>query len=269
MPGSADLVTERGGEPEDEAALDLRLDSVGIDNRAAIDRGRYPADRNLAMGVDLRLDDRRDIGAEHDLAGNPASSPREKRASPTRLLRSEIEAGEQSGLLREMGGASEEGLMPIPVVRSIRWRIDAVVGRKPRHDVVVDLGCFELEGPGARARRHKGERGYGRSPLGIRRDLEAPSGGGLPFPRSMLMMNAGIKRVKGAKLGYPHGFLASITHRCPPRGAAAAHGGTQLRNGCFSPAFAGVDAKKSMAASVDSGAAILPSPQFQRRRPGR
>src|SRR6202044_1564543 len=93
--GDRDFVIERGGEPEDEAALDLRLDAVGIDNRAAIDRGRHAADRDLAIGVDLRLDDRRDIRAEYALTGDPASNPRRQRASPARLLRSEVEAGGQ------------------------------------------------------------------------------------------------------------------------------------------------------------------------------
>src|SRR5580700_8999769 len=79
--GDRDLVIEGGRKPEDEAALDLRLDAVGIDNRAAIDRGRHAADRNLAIVVDLRLRDRRNVRAEHALAGDAAPDPRGKRAS--------------------------------------------------------------------------------------------------------------------------------------------------------------------------------------------
>ena len=59
--GDGDFIVERGGEPEDEAALNLRLDAVRVDDRAAIDRRRHVADRDLAIGVDLGLDDRRNI----------------------------------------------------------------------------------------------------------------------------------------------------------------------------------------------------------------
>ena len=77
-----DLVIERGRESEDEAALDLRLDAVGIDDGAAIDRRRHAADRDLAVVVDLRLDDRRDIGAEHALAGAPRVRPAREARRP-------------------------------------------------------------------------------------------------------------------------------------------------------------------------------------------
>jgi hypothetical protein len=80
--GDRDLVVEGGCEAEDEAALDLRLDPVGIDRRAAVDRRRHTAERDLAVVVDLSLDDRRDIRAEHALASHPASDPRRKRAAP-------------------------------------------------------------------------------------------------------------------------------------------------------------------------------------------
>ena len=73
---------------------------------------RHAADRDLAIGVDLRLDDRRDIGAEHALAGDAASGPRRKRASPARLLRGEIEAGEQPRLLRKMRAPEGDRILP-------------------------------------------------------------------------------------------------------------------------------------------------------------
>jgi hypothetical protein len=85
--GDHDLVVEGGREPEDEAALDLRHDAVGIDDRAAIDHRHHA---------------RRDIRAEHALAGYPASNSCRKSASPTRLFRRKIEADEKPRVLREM-----------------------------------------------------------------------------------------------------------------------------------------------------------------------
>ena len=118
--GERDLIVERRGEPEDEAALDLRLDAVRIDNLAAIDRRRHAADRDLAVGVDLGLEDRRDIRAEHALAGHPASGPRGKRAAPPRLLGGEIEAGEKPRLLRQMRAAEGDPILP----RGVRELVD-------------------------------------------------------------------------------------------------------------------------------------------------
>jgi hypothetical protein len=100
--GDHDLVVEGGREPEDEAALDLRHDAVGIDDRAAIDHRHHAADRDLSLAVDLGLHDRRDIRAEHALAGYPASNSCRKSASPTRLFRRKIEADEKPRVLREM-----------------------------------------------------------------------------------------------------------------------------------------------------------------------
>jgi hypothetical protein len=45
--------------------LDLRLDAIGIDDPAAIDRRHAAAESDLAVVVDLCLHDRGDIGAEH------------------------------------------------------------------------------------------------------------------------------------------------------------------------------------------------------------
>ena len=68
-----------------------------------IDRSRFTAiTRNLAIVVDLRLHDRCDMRGEHALAGHRAPDPRGKRASPARLFRCEIEAGEKPRRLREM-----------------------------------------------------------------------------------------------------------------------------------------------------------------------
>jgi hypothetical protein len=41
-----DSAVERGGDPEDNRALDLRLDDIGIDHRAAVDRADNAPDTN-------------------------------------------------------------------------------------------------------------------------------------------------------------------------------------------------------------------------------
>ena len=128
--------------PKIEAALDLRLDGVGIDNRAAIDRGRHAADRNLAIGVDLRLDDRRDIGAKHALAGHATSNPRRKRASPARLLRREIEAGEQPRLLRKVRPPEGDRVL----LRGVRELVDEALNDE---DVVTRADASPEAGPHA------------------------------------------------------------------------------------------------------------------------
>src|SRR3984885_2481988 len=118
--GDRDLVIEGSRTPEDEAALDLRLDAVGVDGRAAIDRRRDAPDRDLAVVIDLRLHDRRGKRAEHALAGHPVSNSRGKRASPARLFRRKIETGEKPRLFFEMGSPEGDRILP----RGMRQLVD-------------------------------------------------------------------------------------------------------------------------------------------------
>ena len=50
-----DCAVERGGDPEDDRALDLRLDDIGIDHNTAIDRADDAPDTNRAILRDFEL----------------------------------------------------------------------------------------------------------------------------------------------------------------------------------------------------------------------
>src|SRR2546426_12063852 len=59
-----DLSTQRRREAEDDPALDLRLDGIGIDDRAAIDRADDAPHSNRAVLRHLDFGNLRHIGGE-------------------------------------------------------------------------------------------------------------------------------------------------------------------------------------------------------------
>src|SRR6266851_10386623 len=62
-----DLAIERRRDAEDNRALDLRLDSVGIDDGAAIDRADDPPDTNRAIPRHFDFGNLRHVGREGEL----------------------------------------------------------------------------------------------------------------------------------------------------------------------------------------------------------
>ena len=53
-----DFAPQRRGQTKDQATLQLRDDSIGIDRNAGVDRRSYPAQMDLAVLVNLGFDDR-------------------------------------------------------------------------------------------------------------------------------------------------------------------------------------------------------------------
>ena len=59
-----DFAEQRGGQAEDQPALQLRDDRIGIDRDAGVNRRGHPAQLHFAFVVDFRLDDGRDEASE-------------------------------------------------------------------------------------------------------------------------------------------------------------------------------------------------------------
>ena len=59
-----DLAVQRGGQAEDQPALQLRDDGIGIDRDAGVHRRRHPAQMHLAVIVDFGFDDGGDEAGE-------------------------------------------------------------------------------------------------------------------------------------------------------------------------------------------------------------
>src|SRR3981081_4751556 len=66
-----DLALERGGEREADPALDLRLERVGVDHEARIDRAEYAIDREPVVDAP-QLHHFRHIGLEASAAADIA-----------------------------------------------------------------------------------------------------------------------------------------------------------------------------------------------------
>src|SRR4030095_8825554 len=87
----SDLAIERGRDAEDDRALDLRPDGVGIDDGAAIDRADDAPDTNGSVLRHLDLRDLRNVGREGKLEGDATADPFRQRLSPAGLLRGQLE----------------------------------------------------------------------------------------------------------------------------------------------------------------------------------
>ena len=82
---------ERGRDAEDDRALDLRLDDIGIDHDAAVDRADDAPDANRAILRDFDLGDLRHIGPEDVLDRHATADPFRQRLSPAGLFRGKLE----------------------------------------------------------------------------------------------------------------------------------------------------------------------------------
>ena len=96
-----DLAPQRGADAEDDAALDLRHDRVGVDDLAAIDGANHAPDLDLALLRHLDLGDLGKVGAHGELHRDAAAHALGKGRAPSRLLGGEIEHAEHARLLAE------------------------------------------------------------------------------------------------------------------------------------------------------------------------
>src|SRR2546428_309717 len=88
-----DLSAERRGEAEDDRALDLRPDGIGIDDGAAIDRADHAPDANRSVLRHLDFGNLRQIAREDELDGDAAADAFGQGLSPAGLLRRKLENG--------------------------------------------------------------------------------------------------------------------------------------------------------------------------------
>src|SRR3989441_7470685 len=96
-----DLSAERRRNAEDDRALDLRPDGIGIDDGAAIDRADDAPDANRSVLRHLDFGNLRQISREDELDGDATTDPFRQGLSPAGLLRREIEDGLGAGRLVE------------------------------------------------------------------------------------------------------------------------------------------------------------------------
>src|SRR6202035_3382366 len=82
-----DLAMERRRDAEVDRALDLRLDGIGIDHSAAIDRADDAPDANRLVLRPFDFGNLRHIGREDQLDGDAAADPLWQRLSPAGLFR--------------------------------------------------------------------------------------------------------------------------------------------------------------------------------------
>jgi len=86
-----DLAVKCRSDAEDDRALDLGLDGVGIDGDAAIDRANDPVNMNLSILRHLDFGNLRHVGRKDELKGDAATETLRQRLSS--FLRSQLEDG--------------------------------------------------------------------------------------------------------------------------------------------------------------------------------
>src|SRR5439155_11303852 len=86
-----DLAVERRGDAEDDRALDLRADGIGIDDGAAIDRASDAPDTNRAILRHFKFGNLRHIGREGELNGDATADSFGQRLPPAGLFRGKLD----------------------------------------------------------------------------------------------------------------------------------------------------------------------------------
>jgi hypothetical protein len=91
-----DLAPERCGKAENQAALQLRHDGIGIDRDAGVDGRCHAAQMNLAVIVHFGLNHGGDEAAEGRLHTHAPTGARRQRLAPAGFFRDQIERGFQA-----------------------------------------------------------------------------------------------------------------------------------------------------------------------------
>src|SRR6266849_1768727 len=86
-----DLAPQRRADPEDDPALDLRLDGVRVHDRPAVDRRHHALDPHDAGLRDADLGDLGDVAPKGVQQGYATRAPGRQRATPSGLLGGELE----------------------------------------------------------------------------------------------------------------------------------------------------------------------------------
>src|SRR5215469_13658320 len=150
-----DFAPQRRRQAEDQATLQLRGDSVGINGNARINCGRHPAQMHFAAFVNLGFHDGGDEAAERRLRADAATGPRRQRLTPAGFLRNQSERGLEPRGLIEHADAERD-------------RIDAGFARQFVHEA---FGCKDIvvrPDAAPEAGRHRGRLGTNIFDLEIR-----------------------------------------------------------------------------------------------------
>src|SRR5215472_7955969 len=92
-PLRGDLAIERRRDAEDDRALDLRPDGIGVDDSAAIDRADDPAHAHRAVLPHLNFGNTGHVSREDELQGNAATGSFRQGLAPAGLFSGQIEDG--------------------------------------------------------------------------------------------------------------------------------------------------------------------------------
>ncbi len=107
-----DLAIERRSQPEEETALQLRDDGVGIDGDAGVDRAGDAMHADLAVAIDLDVGDGGDEARERNLYRDAAAAARRQGIAPAGLLRRKLQRRlEARHLVAELGEAEFDGIL--------------------------------------------------------------------------------------------------------------------------------------------------------------
>ena len=115
---------ERAGPAEDETALDLRFDRVGVDDKTAIDRGHRSSHHHRALRQDLDLDHHADMAAEDRADGDAAPNARRARRVPGRLLGNKVEQRQNAWVLLQQGPAISDRVLAGGVGQLVNKALD-------------------------------------------------------------------------------------------------------------------------------------------------
>ncbi len=143
-----DFAIKRGREPEDQTALQLRHDRIGIDRDAGIDGCGDAAQMNFAGIVDVGFNDGGYKAAERWLYAHAASGARRQRGAPIGFLRHQIERRLEPRISAEHAAAEFNRVL----AGLVRQFVHEALGGK---DVVVRSNAApETGGHGGRLRAH-------------------------------------------------------------------------------------------------------------------
>src|SRR4029077_16055225 len=141
------------GQAEDQAALQLRGDGVGIDRNPSVDYGGHPAQMPFAIFVNFGLDHGGDETAERRLRADTAAGPRRQRLTPAGFFRDELQRRLQPGRLVEHADTERDRIGHGPCLQFVHEAFggkDIIVWPDPapksgRHRRRLGADIFNLE----------------------------------------------------------------------------------------------------------------------------
>ncbi len=155
-------------------AFELRADAVRVDVSAAIDRHVDARDRELALGVDRGVHDRRDVAQEAPVHGDAAALAIGQLAAPARFLGHELDDAAQPFRIDRV---QSEIVAVVPELGALLPRIDDARRTDQREEIVLGvlaggmrhLAGHRLHREGVRHVRDRAEPAEAHARLGLAR----------------------------------------------------------------------------------------------------